>query len=185
MMGDWRIIEGKIDVVLWIVWRSTNHSVQLWIHVVWQLGRHGYLTNFLFYGNSGCISFLWQFWMYCNPVVICVYIYSGPDSFTECLSPHNRGILCSNLQPKLGQSWHSGISREAVQLTTARKRAHLSALKIQEEVRILPSPLTAWSRCYQVQAHSARCTTGQWIQESRCWEKERGWPRRWQTNVSE
>ena len=26
-------------------------------------------------------------------------------------------------------------------MTTARKRAHLSALKIQEEVRILPSPL--------------------------------------------
>ena len=53
----------------------------------------------------------------CMYVCVCVYIYiySGTDSFTECLSPHNRGILHSNLQPKLEQSWHSGISREAVQ----------------------------------------------------------------------
>ena len=167
MMGDWRIIEGKTDVVLWVVWRSTSHSVQLWIHVVWQLGRHGDLINFLFYGNPGCIATPFLY--------VCIYIYSGPDSFTECLSPHKRDILCSNPQPKLGQSWHSGISREAIETShasiTARKRAHLSALKIQEEVRILPSPLTAWSRHYQVQVHSAHCMTGQWIQETRCWEK--------------
>ena len=29
-----------------------------------------------------------------------------------------------------------------------------------------------WAYCYRVQARSAHCTIGQWIQEMKCWDKE-------------
>ena len=69
----------------------------------------------------------------------CIYIYSGPDSSAECLSPHNTGILCCGLRLEAGTELAFRHQQEGGS-TTAGKRAHLSAPKVREEVRILKGP---------------------------------------------
>ena len=61
-------------------------------------------------------------------------------------------------------------------------------------LRYLQMPACAlwdfFQSCYQVQACSAHCTTGQWIRDMRCWGKENdfipktSWLRRWQAQTT-